>query len=294
MSRSTEQTLSIKLRQILEHSFNQPELRTLCFDMGIDYESLGGDGKADQARELVAYCERHNRIAELYTALREQRPNTFQDASNVLLQAYPPSLDSDFEAATEVWILGVSLGNTLNDKYSLLEAKLRQGHTVKVLLRNPDGHTFWMISEHSYAPINPDQVRSKIRTSLDRLAHLQAVAPRNLSFRVIDYPLQLGMFALTPAAQPASFISNTIHSGCRNRVSPSSCFRLRITIGTSSTRSSLMSCGSMRRMASPNIIPRHFELYPSRFQHALDCPTQKPNRLNTFSPLTKWNAYTTI
>ncbi len=41
-----------QLRQSLVESFDENELRDLCFDLRIDYESLPGDGKSARAREL--------------------------------------------------------------------------------------------------------------------------------------------------------------------------------------------------------------------------------------------------
>ncbi len=54
-----------RLRKNLVACFSEDEIRTLCFDMQIDYDDLGGGGKSSKVRELVAYCERHNRFAEL-------------------------------------------------------------------------------------------------------------------------------------------------------------------------------------------------------------------------------------
>jgi tetratricopeptide (TPR) repeat protein len=65
----------VRLRQTLTGLFDDGELRTLCFDLGIDYQSLPGEGKADKARELVAYCDRHGRIAELEDQVRQLRSN---------------------------------------------------------------------------------------------------------------------------------------------------------------------------------------------------------------------------
>jgi hypothetical protein len=62
------------LRRNLAEYFNRDELRTLCFDLGIDHESLPEE-KDGMARELVAYCERHSRIPELVEKCRELRPN---------------------------------------------------------------------------------------------------------------------------------------------------------------------------------------------------------------------------
>lgn len=63
-----------QLRQILTGAFDENELRTLCFDLRIDYESLPAEGKGGKARELVAYCERHDCIAELEAAAKAREP----------------------------------------------------------------------------------------------------------------------------------------------------------------------------------------------------------------------------
>ena len=68
------------LRDILVTYFSDSELRDLCLDLGIDYESLPGEGKAAKARELVAYCQRHGRLTELETTCRRSRPNAFKDS----------------------------------------------------------------------------------------------------------------------------------------------------------------------------------------------------------------------
>jgi hypothetical protein len=65
----------VELRQSLTEQFDDGELRTLCFDLRVDYVSLPREGKADKARELVAYCDRHGRIVELEDKLRQLRDN---------------------------------------------------------------------------------------------------------------------------------------------------------------------------------------------------------------------------
>jgi tetratricopeptide (TPR) repeat protein len=54
-----------QLRQLLSDRFDEGELRTLCFDLGVDYADLPAEGKANKARELVAYLDRHDRILDL-------------------------------------------------------------------------------------------------------------------------------------------------------------------------------------------------------------------------------------
>jgi hypothetical protein len=68
------ETYRTKLRRNLIEHFNLSELRDLCFDMNVDYESLTGENKADKARELVAYCERIQIIPDLVAKCKELRP----------------------------------------------------------------------------------------------------------------------------------------------------------------------------------------------------------------------------
>jgi hypothetical protein len=60
----------VDLRRTIEWRFDDEELRTLCFDVGVDYDSLRGEGKAAKARELVAWAGRTGRLAELEATVR--------------------------------------------------------------------------------------------------------------------------------------------------------------------------------------------------------------------------------
>lgn len=69
------------LRQILSNSFDDGELRDLVFDLAVDYDSLPGAAKKDKARELVAFCRRHGRLAELKLAIQRRRPRAFAEGA---------------------------------------------------------------------------------------------------------------------------------------------------------------------------------------------------------------------
>jgi hypothetical protein len=71
----TATEILIKLRQNLVDSFSDTELHDLCFDMGMDYEDLPGEGRAAKARELVAYCERRGLTTELIKKCSGLRPH---------------------------------------------------------------------------------------------------------------------------------------------------------------------------------------------------------------------------
>ncbi len=72
---------------ILANLFSEDELRTLCFDMVIDYEALPASSKPGKARELMEYCRRHNRLAStdkragLYERVQAERPYLFGDGN---------------------------------------------------------------------------------------------------------------------------------------------------------------------------------------------------------------------
>jgi hypothetical protein len=70
-----EQVDLVKLRQNIDTYFNDSELRTLCFDMSIDYDDLPGTSKGDKARELVAHCIRHGLMNELVQSCYTRRPH---------------------------------------------------------------------------------------------------------------------------------------------------------------------------------------------------------------------------
>ncbi|MCL5995688.1 MAG: hypothetical protein M1546_06490 [Chloroflexi bacterium] len=65
----------LRLYENLVAYFSMSELQELCFALSIDDENLPGLAKADKARELVLYCERHNRVGELKAMCRARRPH---------------------------------------------------------------------------------------------------------------------------------------------------------------------------------------------------------------------------
>jgi hypothetical protein len=76
--RVSEQVSPPELRQIITEHFSEEELRTLCFDLDIDYDNFPGQGKGNKARDLVAHFVRRERIYELIVACYERRPEVFQ------------------------------------------------------------------------------------------------------------------------------------------------------------------------------------------------------------------------
>ncbi len=62
------------LRKGLVDYFKLDELASLCRDLGIDFENIGGEGKEGKARELVDYCQRRGLVSEFLQRCAELRP----------------------------------------------------------------------------------------------------------------------------------------------------------------------------------------------------------------------------
>jgi len=62
------------LHQSIVRHYNLEELRTLCFNLGINYDDLGGEGLSAKTRELVLRLGRNKRFDKLLTTLRQNRP----------------------------------------------------------------------------------------------------------------------------------------------------------------------------------------------------------------------------
>jgi hypothetical protein len=96
----------VDLRQALERLFDDEEMRTLCFDLGTeyDYDGLRGEGKKAKARELVALAERKGHLAALEAAIRGRRPafdtlysyQRAQELQESILAASQPDVRDEF------------------------------------------------------------------------------------------------------------------------------------------------------------------------------------------------------
>lgn len=106
------------LRQKIADSFDLNELRTLCLDIGINYESFNGGGTIEgKSASLLAYMQRRNQLPQLMAALEKERPD--------VIWPMPAQLQSRYGLIQNVrtsWIDGV-LKQSVTDEIAL-ELKL--------------------------------------------------------------------------------------------------------------------------------------------------------------------------
>ena len=63
-----------RLKEQLDKFYNLSELRTICFDLKIDYDKLAGDEKAGKIDPLVAYVAQSEQVEELTAYIYRTRP----------------------------------------------------------------------------------------------------------------------------------------------------------------------------------------------------------------------------
>jgi len=79
----------VRLYDLINQHFNEEEIRTLSFKLGVDYGVLGGYSKADRVRELVMLLDRSGRLHELVEACRRERPKVRWSVATVTLAEIP-------------------------------------------------------------------------------------------------------------------------------------------------------------------------------------------------------------
>jgi hypothetical protein len=100
--------------------FNLEELKTLCMDLSVDFDSLPGQGKSEKIRELILYLNRTSRLFELADILPKDRPNVDwkvdieQAAKEVLQSNISKPQQTETTASPSVFISGGSVGQVIN------------------------------------------------------------------------------------------------------------------------------------------------------------------------------------
>ena len=72
-----------QIRELIHRYFNLEEFRTLCADLGIGYDDLGGEGLQARIRELAALCDRTGRVEHLLALCVHHRPHAHWPESKV-------------------------------------------------------------------------------------------------------------------------------------------------------------------------------------------------------------------
>ena len=88
-------TPAAQLRQLLSQLFSKEELAALCFDLGVDYDSLPGDGTTAKVVEMIEHFSRAGRIKALVQLASTQRTQADWGGLLTLAQSQPSIFRSD-------------------------------------------------------------------------------------------------------------------------------------------------------------------------------------------------------
>jgi hypothetical protein len=64
-----------QLRRVLVEFFNEDQIRALCMELGVSWDSLPGHSADAKARELVQEISVQDRVLDLLQAIYELRPS---------------------------------------------------------------------------------------------------------------------------------------------------------------------------------------------------------------------------
>ena len=84
------------IRRNLNLLFSEDEIKTLLFDLGLDYDSLPTVGKQGKVRELLALVDRKGLVAQLIESCRRERPGADWSETSDIGKAESPFKGLDF------------------------------------------------------------------------------------------------------------------------------------------------------------------------------------------------------
>ena len=64
-----------QLRRQMAESFSLDDVRSLCFDLNVNFDELPHAGLTPKVRDLILLMKQNGRLAELLTAVAKARPH---------------------------------------------------------------------------------------------------------------------------------------------------------------------------------------------------------------------------
>jgi hypothetical protein len=171
-----------KLADILATRFDREELRTLCFSLGVDYDDLPAEGKANKARELVRRCKRRDDIPALIETGKQLRPDVPWPAH--LFICYKRNTDPDQSLANSLYEFLTAQGHTV-----FIDGTLRTGEAWLEEIGRQIKNSDFLIVLLSQASADSEMVQAEVR---------RAYEYRKLQGRPHTLPVRIAYEGLLP------------------------------------------------------------------------------------------------
>lgn len=157
---------------------------------------------ADEAQRLWESGAEWPLTAEVRSA-RAARP--------AFTEEFGPELTEVLDQADQVLITGLARNSFLTSQFGRVEARLRRGQVVRVLLVDPTSPAVDVAAERYYAARSADMARARIRASLKLLGELKERTGGNLSVRLTSHPLSVGVITADGASIYVEYYSYQAH-----------------------------------------------------------------------------------
>ena len=120
----------------------------------------------------------------------------------MLIEEFPNQgrdrIEDRIAVATDILLLGNTLGRTLDVHWHQLEGKLGQQPSVRVLLVDQAARLSISLWPDPPSRLQRTKKSSKFKMTLERLKTLKAAKESGLQVRLINYPLAYGGIAIDP------------------------------------------------------------------------------------------------
>lgn len=144
--------------------------------------------RSDRDTELLA-----GKVAE--AVVNRVGANT---ADTIFLEETPEALREDLKRARELWFVSATMNTMLNNYFSILESRLKEGTRMKVLMVHPESPAFEMAMARNYMQADLEHFRAVAYGHLKYLSDLKKIAPDRIEVRTINNPLSFGANMIDP------------------------------------------------------------------------------------------------
>ncbi len=134
---------SIELMRILNSAYTLDEIRTLCFELDVDFDNLSGDTKAGKARELILWGKRSGTLQLIQDTIKSGRPdvefhveydsNRARELQESIMASASQPVQHAFKEFTEQVSAYV-------DEFNLLHEKMQEWKEVHNYLQDLQNH----------------------------------------------------------------------------------------------------------------------------------------------------------
>jgi hypothetical protein len=159
----------IHIRRFITTLYSLDELKTLCFDLGVNYEALeGGENLAAKVRELILWLGRRRQFDKLLVALQQTRPESFRQAG---LSTEPAALEELYQSLTafEATLVPATLSKTYPPKWVWISL----GLVILVVVLN----NRWTAGKLLQASPTPRESSTEISVGADDQPIFEPTAP---------------------------------------------------------------------------------------------------------------------